>query len=224
MKALTTLSVLSITITVTVLAMTQQSSAAERLNTAAPYTALDAHWIFGADADQEADINAAIGAFNQAGLLLPQLRIYVHGSNGECDENLGLYGGGGDTHRIDICMAHPSVIRHELAHAWEHHNMTDATRRAFLLRTGLEVWNDQESSAPVRGMEQAAYLIAWGLDSRPIQRLLHSSNAEDLDLYELLTGSQSPRIAHWDSESRLVSPASRGETSPVPTAPSGVRR
>jgi len=223
MKALTTLIVLSITVTVTVLAITQQSSALERTSNAAPYTALGAHGIYGADADQEADIYAAIDAFDQAGLLLPLLQIYVHDSGEGCHEELGLFSKGGDKHRIDICMAHPSVIRHELAHAWEHHNMTNATRLAFLQRKGIEVWNDQESSAPVRGIEQAAYLIAWGLDSRPIQSLLRSSHAEDLDLYELLTGSQSPRIAQWDAESRLTRPAKRGGMSPVPTAPSGVK-
>jgi hypothetical protein len=224
MKALTTLIVLSITVTITVLAISQQSSAGERTNNAAPYTALNAHGIHGADADQEADINAAILAFDQAGLLLPDLQIYVHESNEGCNKNLGLFSQGGDKHRIDICMAHPSVIRHELAHAWEHHNMTDATRRAFLQRRGIEAWNDQESSAQVRGIEQAAYLIAWGLDSRPIQSLLRSRHAEDLDLYELLTGSQSPRIAVWDADSRLASPTNRSEPSPVPTVPSGVRR
>ena len=154
--------------------------------------------IHGADDAAEAEIMAAIERFVDAGLPLPELSIHVHESAQGCNGHQGLFGKGGDKHRIDICVVHPSVIRHELAHLWEHHNVDDATRQAFLDSTGLEAWNDQSAVHRSRGIEQAAYLVAWGIAPEPIQSMLRSFHGEDLANFELLTGEPSPRIAHSD--------------------------
>ncbi len=158
----------------------------------------DPYGTHGADRDEQIKINEAMAAFTDQGLILPELRIYVHDSDSGCDGHLGIYSNGGDKRRIDICHFDPSVIRHELAHAWEHHHMNDATRSAFMDQAEVVSWSDPETGHHARGIERAAYLIAWGLDSDPIQRHLDTHFAQDLAMFELLVGFASPRISHWD--------------------------
>ncbi len=71
------------------------------------------HVISGADEDAAAAIAAAVNAFEDAGMRLPRLRIFVHDSYDGCNGHPGVYSKGGDKNRIDICWAHPSIIRHE---------------------------------------------------------------------------------------------------------------
>lgn len=150
-------------------------------------------------------IEAAIGRFDQAGLHLPTgLVIHVHRSDDACAGHNGLYGRDGDSLRIDLCDPHPAVIRHELAHAWERHKVDDATRRAFMDRLGLDTWNDHAISHPSRGVEQAAAIISWGLQDRPIQSINRRWFEDKLASYHLLTGRPSPRIR------------STGKTNPPP--------
>jgi hypothetical protein len=161
---------------------------------------LDPYGIYGADEDERAEVEAGIEALTSAGLPLPDLRIYVHDTEEGCGGNLGLFRQGGDLHRVDICLVEQALIRHELAHAWEHHSMDEATRQEFMERTGLETWNDHDEAHHSRAIEEAAYLVVFGLESAPIQRISASHYSEDLALYELLTGSPSPRVSHWDDE------------------------
>ncbi len=200
MKALTTLLIFSI------LLNTTPSAAAPtepELNVDVPEATvetLDAYGIYGADSAQEAEITAAMAVLADNGLTVPELRIYVHESNQGCRENQGLFGTGGDKHRVDICNFDESIIRHELVHAWEHHNMDDSTRQAFQDHIGLDNWNDHDQPHYSRGIEEAAYLIVWGMDDNPISRMSRNHYADDLTGYELLTGTASPRISHWNDE------------------------
>ena len=98
---------------------------------------------------------------------LPALRIYVHDSTEPCRDNLGLYGTGGDKERIDICTFEESVLQHELVHAWEHHSVNDATRDAFQAHMGLDNWNNHDEPHYSRGIEEAAYLLVWGMEDGP---------------------------------------------------------
>lgn len=168
---------------------------------------LDAYGIYGADSDEEAEIMAAMDMFSESKLALPPLRIYVHDGMDECGGNLGLFSRGGDMHRVDVCMPHVGLIRHELAHAWEYHNVDDSTRQAFMDRAGIDGWNDPEQPHPTRGVERAAFIIAWGSESQPIQMISGGHYAEDLARYELLIGSPSPRISHWGDTPSAARPA-----------------
>lgn len=155
--------------------------------------------VYGADEVMEREILDAVDRFAEAGLTLPELRIYVHDSDEPCRGHMGLYGKGGDRHRIDLCERHRKVITHELAHAWEYHNLDDSTRQAFLDRANLKVWNDKDVPYPARGVERVAYLISWALDDQSIQAISLGHYIEDLDRYEFLTGNSSPRIAHLEA-------------------------
>lgn len=154
--------------------------------------------ITGADADTRTMIEELIDMYAAAGLELPALRINVHATNEGCDGHQGLYRKGGDLYRIDICTVHPTTVAHELAHAWERHTVAESTRTEFMARVGGSKWNDQEAAHPVRAIERAADVIAWGIQEQPIQRLLASHHAEELEQFEMLTGRPSPRIAHWN--------------------------
>ena len=170
-------------------------------------TVVDAYGIYGADATETEMIDDAMDTFADAGLALPERRIYVHDSLEPCRDNIGLWGKGGDKERIDLCMVESAVLLHELAHAWEHHAVSDATRDAFMERTDSGTWNDHDIDHHSRGIEKAAYLVAWSLEDQPIPRMSAGHYAEDLELYELLTGTTSPRVAHWNTESGPVSDA-----------------
>ena len=160
---------------------------------------LDPAGIYGADDELEQEILDAIDLYTNAGLGLPELRIYVHDSYEACDGNLGLYSKGGDQHRVDICEWDPKLISHELAHAWEYHNVDDATRQAYLDRARLKVWNSHDVPHPARGVERVAFVISWGVVDQPIQIMTKGHYTEELYQYELLTGMPSPRIAHLDA-------------------------
>lgn len=174
--------------------------------------------IYGADDAMEREILDAIDRFALAGLVLPKLRIYVHESHGPCKGHLGLFAKGGDEQRIDLCERYPDVITHELAHAWEHDHLDDDTRKAFLEWTGLTAWNDKDVPHPARGVERMAYLVSWALEDQQIQAISLGHYADDLDLYEFLTGSPSPRIAHLDAALAPTMPVRTIVAAELPTA------
>ena len=165
--------------------------------------------IYGADATMKQQILDAMDRFADAGLELPEVRIYVHDSEEPCNGNgnMGLYNKGGDQQRIDLCHRSPKVLTHELAHVWEYHNLDDTTRQAFVDRAGLRTWNDKTVPHPARGVEQVAWIIVCGLDDQPIQQQLVNHNSEKLDHYELLTGTPAPRIAHLNAPPEDSTPA-----------------
>lgn len=152
----------------------------------------DSTQIVGADAELAAAIRQAIARFESAGLTLPELSIHAHPTSAGCRGNCGLYTTGESGGRVDLCVRGQHTILHELAHAWEHHNVDDATRQRFLTHSGLEVWNDPETDWDERGIEAAAQVIAWGLLDIPITNADRFEN--QLDQFELLTGLESPRL------------------------------
>lgn len=155
-------------------------------------------------------VEEAMELFESAGLTLPPLRIFVHATHEPCNGNLGLYSKGGDLHRIDLCDLTPWLIVHELAHAWERHNVDDETRDAFMAHTGAGTWNDHAQPHPARGVEQAADAIAWGLIGHDLQPQSAGHHAEDLAHFEHLTGTVSPRLVEATSVTLDVDPATIG--------------
>ena len=96
--------------------------------------------------------------------------------------------------------------------------MADSTRESFMEQATLANWNDHDAPHPSRAIEQVAYLISWGLDSQPLQRITANQNKEDLDRFEQLTGIPSPRISHWADEAaapRSIRPVVEGPADAV---------
>jgi hypothetical protein len=154
--------------------------------------------ITGGDLETRVMMRDVMDLYTAAGLHLPNLRIFAHDTDEGCNGHQGLFHNGGDFYRIDLCTWSPVTFGHELAHAWEHHNVDDTTRSDFMARMGVDRWQDMDASAPARAIEQAADVIRWGVQGRPIQQHLATSHENELNTYELLTGLASPRIAHWD--------------------------
>ena len=101
----------------------------------------------------------------------------------------------GESDRVDLCTsgAHNALILHELAHAWEHHRMSDLTRERFLNATGME-WYGPELPWRERGIEAVAVTVTWGLLNAPLTAAEVESSRERAGLFELLTGVPSPRL------------------------------
>jgi hypothetical protein len=191
--------VLAVAVTASASLLSSPAPAADAANSVTVLVAPATHEIHGATAEAAAEIHEVLDRFEETGLELPMLRIYVHDSSEECFENRGLFGRDGDLHRVDICMTHFVTIGHELAHAWERHVMEDATRKMYMDHLGIAEWNNHDNNAPARAMEQAADLIEWGIRPEPLQRISAGHYAEDIVLFEALTGKPTLRIAHWDS-------------------------
>jgi hypothetical protein len=83
-------------------------------------------------------------------------------------------------------------LLHELAHVWLLGHLDDGTRAAFLEAEGLPVWRSSEVPWHLRGVEQAADTIAWGLmDERiPLTRFGSPDCEATAGSFELLTGTR----------------------------------
>ena len=156
---------------------------------------VDPRGIYGSDAELTEIIEYAIERFDEVGLDLPELRIYVHPAKDGCGGATCRYGQHGELDRIDLCSQakFPYTMLHELAHAWEKHNVPDEVRQDFLAETGL-VWYNAQVPWKERGIEAAAEAIAWGLYEKPLTAEQAAGHAERLRHFELLTGIQSPRV------------------------------
>jgi hypothetical protein len=78
-----------------------------------------------------------------------------------------------------------------LAHAWAAGALTDDRRAAFQELRGFEFWRNYEQAAwEDNGTEQAAEIIAWGVNDRPsaTARIDHVSCGELKAGYVALTG------------------------------------
>lgn len=113
------------------------------------------------------DVTWSQNRYETNGLSLPDSNITFHRDRSNCGGFGGLHTGGEGRHRIDICVGGHSqrreTVLHELAHAWVSEHVDDSGRQDFLELRGLQGWNDGSVPWEVRGTEQAAMIIAWGL-------------------------------------------------------------
>ena len=161
--------------------------------------------IYGGTAGQRAMVERAMELMERAQLPLPELRVFIHADREGCGGYNGRFHFKDDPFRVDICLADIRVALHELAHAWEHHTLDDATRLAFMEFAESLSWNKWAHSHNFRGIEQSACAIEWGVREEPLQALALIYDARKLEAYELLTGMPSPRIAHLPAEGEAAS-------------------
>jgi hypothetical protein len=125
--------------------------------------------IQGGSVEQRATVMWAAGRFKEVGLDFPRPPLYLYEGTMQCG------GYAGSTHvlpesvTVHVCVeGHGDLARivlHEFAHAWDlaFGGISKETRTDFLALRGLGEWNDSNDDWAERGAEQAAEIIAWGL-------------------------------------------------------------
>ena len=109
---------------------------------------------------ERAIVEKALERMDDAGLVLPPVLVVIHDAKTGCDGNNGIFRSNGTDYRVDICHVSDFVITHELSHVWEHHNVTDEGRTAFVEAAGLDSWNDADVKWVDRGIERSANTVA----------------------------------------------------------------
>lgn len=134
--------------------------------------------------------------FAAAGLELPTLEIVFHSDPSGCHDNSGLY----RPFHVDLCVEEEfdayarRALVHELGHAWVAANLTAEDRARFMKARGLSSWNSRDVAWGMRGFEQAAEVITWGVGARDTRILLPDHDEPDslAAAYETLTGGRAP--------------------------------
>jgi hypothetical protein len=150
--------------------------------------------ISNASPEQLDSVEKALERFEAAGLRLPPISVSFHESADACHGYLGHYATAGS--QLDMCnwgQSHISPINtllHELAHAWSFEFLGEETRAAFIAHRELGNWDDRSVNWWLRGQEQAAEIVAWGLMDEPFRSAyVNSERCVDLaTAFELLTG------------------------------------
>ena len=136
-----------------------------------------------------------LGRFEAAGLEAPAVEIEFHGDPGGCGGHLGYARGG----RVDLCTSLVNamtrrVILHEVAHIWLDQHLAGSIRERFIELRGLRAWNDSTDVWRLRGYEQAAEILGWGLGERILTPTIPDDGPRSLaEGFELLTGVALPR-------------------------------
>jgi len=140
------------------------------------------HSISGGTLSERIRVIYGIVQYHKAGIDLPPVMVYIHEDYDGCNGHPGLFNKDGAGNRIDLCG---NVVRHELAHVWTYHNLTDATRAEYVEYANLPTWGDQSYRHAQRGIEQAANIIAWYVGKQPLSPQEIELNAEFLRPYEM---------------------------------------
>jgi hypothetical protein len=137
----------------------------------------------------------ARGRFATAGLEAPAVPVLVHDTDEPCGGYPAVFYGWDGGGEINVCLGgdhSPTVVRrvllHELSHAWEHENLDETDRQAFMDLRELDSWAD----APwyLRGSEHLAEVMAWGLmeDVLPVYTVLPNAPDDLHEAFVALTG------------------------------------
>lgn len=150
----------------------------------------------------------AIQRFEAAGLAVPPIELHLHQDTAECKGNRGIYNS--DAQRIDVCVDEPAVVLHEIAHAWNHENLSDSQRSEYVSAGGFGSWDDPETPWSEKGSEDAADTISWALLEESIAAITPDGPIAQRDAaYLLLTGSHAPRLQMNSREAPAPAGASR---------------
>ena len=178
---------LSLVALVIPLGPTVDAGKARPVDDLAPVVSID-----GGSAQQRQTVIAAVSRFGSNGLVLPDLDIHIHDDVLACQGKQGLFHRGGDIGVIDLCYPGEFITLHELGHAWEHFNLDDDDRLAFMQLTGASTWRSTDVIWRKRGAERAAEVIANGLLSVPLETA--ERHTVWFAQFEALTGITSPRL------------------------------
>lgn len=132
--------------------------------------------ILGGSVEQREVARWAASRFSRAGIETELPSIHLHQGTRRCAGNGGFTDVLPEGISVHVCIENATDLRrkllHEMTHAWDfaHRGIPAEVRAEFLTLRGLETWNDRRQDWPRRGAEQAAEIIAWGLQEsfRPI--------------------------------------------------------
>jgi hypothetical protein len=191
----------------------------------------DAVIIHGGDAATASLIHRSVARFEQIGLALPALEFFVHdGGLTACEGHRGYWRHRPDRDRIDICVPGESLMLHELAHAWDHHAVDDASRDAFMALYPDEAWVDQSAAHEAQGIERFADAVTWGLEFRSDETgiVMSRHGAEvrqhNIDTFVLITGAEPPRLTDPTGSARAGRRRGGDETLMACSGDEGSRR
>lgn len=147
--------------------------------------------VFGATPETQDRLDWAMSRFAAADLELPYLEIHFFDSREPCDGYAGAFRQSQTPLRIDVCNTNKLVILHELAHAWDKHNLDSDVRDTFMELRGLDSWNAQTDGWKDRGVEDLADVVVWGL--MEYTGGFGAEAASKLEAFVVTTGVNPPR-------------------------------
>ena len=152
--------------------------------------------VVGGTVSQRATVTAEVGRYVSAGLELPGLEIHIYDNRDGCGGNDGVFVKAEEGWRINICDTREMVVRHEVGHAWAAHNLTAQETDAYTTHWGFGSWNARGTAWSDRGSEDAANVLAWGLDPQTISGALLPDGplAKRAEAFQMLTGIETPRL------------------------------
>jgi hypothetical protein len=160
----------------------------------------------GGTADSVAALEKALAGFRGAGLQLPDLVISFSDDEADCGGHKGLFRSSAAPWQISICSDGDAVYEHELAHAWERANLTDAQRAGFMEMRGHAHWSGSEVPWNERGVEGVAFVVQQGLSDVPLSPALSDEARSRMQAYEFLTGTPAPRLVRWLTNRAVACP------------------
>lgn len=179
---------LSLAIMVTVISLSGAASAVLHVTGTAKATIV-------ADTQEQRELSEwALGRYEAAGLELPP--VIIEFADG--DHLVGCEGALARTYLnqipvlIKMCWNDQFTLLHELAHAWEAHNVPTEKHEPFMaMRTDATSWASREVPWPQRGREHAANVVAWGVleDPYPVPRTSPTDPESMRDAFRFLTGT-----------------------------------
>lgn len=175
------------------------SSPTHAVDEATPVQTLDGVRLHEPNPQREEMLDWALKQYRAAGLDMPSVDVYFHGDSSGCGGYLGHTQNG----RVDLCVRlamerQPQrIVLHELAHAWAEVQLDEETRARFMRLRNLPGWNVTSDDWKVRGTEQAAEIIAWGLGEGTTSPMITGDidPAALADGFLLLTGTEPLHLA-----------------------------
>src|SRR5262245_12593931 len=155
--------------------------------------------VFAADRDHLRLVGWAATRFERVGLEAPAVGISFHSDTTSCSGHIGYEVDG----RIDVCVSRISevalhVLLHEIAHRWIDDNVSESVRDRFIEERGLRAWNELDVPWNLRGYEQGAEIIAWGLGTRYLAATIPDRAPIRLVAgFKLLTDVTFPQRGHY---------------------------
>ncbi len=129
--------------------------------------------IIDVSSEMTAMVADAVGLFADSGLELPPLVVRGGDAETGCDGHDGIHRPHAGWSEIELCAQETTgavfhTVLHELAHAWAAQGLSPERKEAFQELRGFEFWrNYVEAAWEDNGTEQAAEIIAWGVNDRP---------------------------------------------------------